>query len=336
MSESIEYRNTGASSSIRGRQSVGDFRYIARRWGYDFEVSSIADDAADHNEQRGEAQPIVEGVVTAVELPCGVKFCANDLVVSRDNERAAIIPRSLNIILELDAGPGLYRMGAAECSLSSGCAAVVTAAQSAKLAGHFRQGDRSRSLVLQVCPYRIQDEDLMEQVHRSIADTGIRLLPVNSRLRSLTNEIFAACHAGPVARLLAESCALELLARCLAVKVPPNTASDIGVHARDIVRIERVRDTLISELARDHRLCDLARLAGMSVSSLKVKFRLVVGQSVFEFLRDQRLERARSGLKDEGWTVKQAAYFVGYAHPNNFATAYRRKFGSSPRQAPHH
>jgi AraC-like DNA-binding protein len=70
----------------------------------------------------------------------------------------------------------------------------------------------------------------------------------------------------------------------------------------------------------------------MSVSSLKAKFPLAVGQSVFGFLRSQRLERARRGLQYEGWTVKQAAYFVGYAHPSNFATAYRRKFGAAPRE----
>lgn len=163
-----------------------------------------------------------------------------------------------------------------------------------------------------------------------VAATAIRPLAVSERLRSLAVEIFASCHAGPVMRLLAESCALELLARSLTDGAPPGAASDSGVHARDIARIQRVREKLVADLAEDHRLCDLARLAGMSVSSLKAKFPRVVGQSVFAFLRDQRLDRARFGLEAEGWTVKQAAYFVGYAHPANFTRAYRRKFGTVP------
>ncbi|WP_264625181.1 helix-turn-helix domain-containing protein [Candidatus Symbiopectobacterium sp. NZEC135] len=43
-------------------------------------------------------------------------------------------------------------------------------------------------------------------------------------------------------------------------------------------------------------------------------------------LSEQRLMRARKGLESEGWTVK-----LGYQHPSNFSTAYRRKFGRCPR-----
>jgi AraC-like DNA-binding protein len=316
----------------RRRRSLSDLGHIAQRWGYGYEVSSVGD--ADMSDD--EDPPITEGALAAVELPCGVKFCANDLVASRDNERTAIIPRSLTVILELDGGATRYSLDSSDCSPSSGCVTLVTAADCAKLTGCYRRGDRSRSLVLQACPLDIPDEALEDEVHRGIATTAIRSLAVNDRLRLLANELFAACHVGPITRLLAESCALELLARSLSVEAPTNVASYTGVHARDVVRIQRVRDHLVSELTADHRLCDLARLAGMSVSSLKAKFPLVVGQSVFEFLRDQRLERARSGLEAEGWTVKQAAYFVGYAHPSNFATAYRRKFGAVPREARHH
>ena len=62
----------------------------------------------------------------------------------------------------------------------------------------------------------------------------------------------------------------------------------------------------------------------------KVKFAAVFGQPIFAFLRDLRLERAFEGLQSEGWTVSQAAYFVGYRHPSSFSEAFRRKFGVAP------
>ena len=332
VADGMQQTGVAFASSPHRRRSLRDLGHIARRWGYGYQVSSVGQAETPNDDDP----PIAEGVLSAVELPCGVKLCANDLVASCDNERTAIVPRSLTVILELDGGTTRYRLGAVECSPGPGCAAVITAADHGEVTGRYRRGDRSRSLVLQVLPLDIPDEALLEAVDRCVAATVIRPLAVNGRLRSLAGDLFTSCQAGPVTRLLAESCALELLARSLTAGSPPSAVPDTEVHARDIVRIHRVRDKLVEELAADHRLCDLARLAGMSASSLKAKFRRVVGQSVFEFLRDQRLDRARSGLEAEGWTVKQAAYFVGYAHPGNFTRAYRRKFGHAPRQAGGH
>lgn len=266
-----------------------------------------------------------------MELPCGVRFCANDLVASRDNERAGIVARSLTIVLVLDGDPVHYRLGAADHTLAPGSAAVVAAAADARLSARYGKGHRSRSLVLQATPDAVADDALAEQIDAGLGITAIRPLAAGARLRALADELFASVHAGPAARLLAESCALELLARAL-LPNPPHPA-DASMAAGDRVRILQVRDRLLAGLSDDHRLCDLARLAGMSVSSLKAKFPLVVGQSVFDFLRDRRLEHARRGLEHEAWTVKQAAFFAGYAHPSNFATAYRRKFGIAPREA---
>ena len=79
---------------------------------------------------------------------------------------------------------------------------------------------------------------------------------------------------------------------------------------------------------------DLARDAGVSVTTLKTKFNAAFGQSVVAFLRDVRLERAREGIVGEGWTVSQAAYLVGYKHQSSFSTAFHRKFGIWPSELP--
>jgi AraC-like DNA-binding protein len=306
------------SHSTRGLAAIAD------RWGYGYEVSAAGDDD----------RPLASGVLSTMELPCGARFCANDLVSVRDNARTGIVPRSLTIILVLDGDPACYRLDSGdEVAVRPGCAIVIAAADDARLASRYRRGDRSRSLVLQASPDGMDDAALGEEIERRLEATAVTPLPVNDRLRMLAADLFAMPDAGPVARLLAESCALELLARGLAHEPRTEAAPAGPLHARDVARILRVRDKLLAEPAAEHRLCDLARLADMGVSSLKAKFPLVVGQPVFDFLRDQRLERARRGLEVEGWTVKQAAYFVGYAHPSNFATAYRRKFGSAPREA---
>jgi AraC-like DNA-binding protein len=66
---------------------------------------------------------------------------------------------------------------------------------------------------------------------------------------------------------------------------------------------------------------------------LQRQFRSVYGTTVFEFLRECRLQRARQALERDGITVGQAALLAGYTSAANFATAYRRRFGLAPKLA---
>ena len=150
------------------------------------------------------------------------------------------------------------------------------------------------------------------------------------RTSLLVEELFDPALIGGVGRLLAESCALELLARALQTNEPGDDALTGRVSPQDQARILLVRDRLLAEPEAHHTLGDLAREAGLSVSALKAKFPLVVGQSVFAFLRDVRLQRAHDGIVREGWSIGQAAYFTGYRHQSNFSAAFRRKFGVPP------
>ena len=188
MADRAEQTKGSLVAPAHRRRSLRDLGHIARRWGYGYEVASVEKAEAPTDDGR----PIAEGVLSAVELPCGVKFCANDLVASCDNERTAIVPPSLTVILEMHGGTTRYRQGSTACSPGPGRAAVVAAADCSKLGGCYRRGDRSRSLVLQASPRDILDEALQEEVHRGISTTAIRPLTVNGRLRSLANELFGA------------------------------------------------------------------------------------------------------------------------------------------------
>jgi AraC-like DNA-binding protein len=80
---------------------------------------------------------------------------------------------------------------------------------------------------------------------------------------------------------------------------------------------------------QEYTLGQLATLAAMSQSSLRSKFRQRYGCTLFDYLRDCRLELARRFLL-EGHSVQQAAWMSGYQHATNFSTAFRRRYGISP------
>jgi DNA-binding response OmpR family regulator len=83
-------------------------------------------------------------------------------------------------------------------------------------------------------------------------------------------------------------------------------------------------------------LCDapsqklLARLIGVNEKRLTNAFRTLLGKTVHDFLRDQRMDRARALLQDRSLTVAEIADQLGFSSAANFASAFRRELGCSP------
>ena len=64
---------------------------------------------------------------------------------------------------------------------------------------------------------------------------------------------------------------------------------------------------------------------------LRQGFREVFNTTVFGYLRDRRLERAQQLLLEPWVTVAETARVVGYASRTSFATAFKQKYGVSPK-----
>lgn len=312
-----------------GRHALSDLAVIAHEWGYGGEMSCTAHPAS------GVGVPaLAEGVIATRKLASGPNLCASDLTTLCDNERVAVLKKSVMIAVNLDGSPVTYAVeGGFRLQVAAGGAVAISSAADLRMTAVYRRGESSRLLVIQYCPSEFADQSLAEQLDAHLADTRVTPLVPSGRARALAQELFAPSRSGLVGQLLAESCALELLARTIEAGLDEDQPALAVVHPRDVARIHRLCDRLRSNLDAEHRLSDLAREAGMSTSALKSKFLAVTGQPVFRFLRDQRLDRARAGLMQEGWTVSQAAYYVGYRHPTNFATAYRKRFGMAPTAA---
>lgn len=75
----------------------------------------------------------------------------------------------------------------------------------------------------------------------------------------------------------------------------------------------------------------IARAAGVSASGLQRLFRVSENQSIFEYVRMLRLERAFAALSSGEVTVQEASAIAGYSSAANFSTAFRRQFGTTPR-----
>jgi AraC-like DNA-binding protein len=95
---------------------------------------------------------------------------------------------------------------------------------------------------------------------------------------------------------------------------------------RVAMAIQRLRNEYKGSLS----VADLAKTAGMSVSSFHQHFRSVTETTPLQYQKDLRLIAARDLLVNKNFSVSQASFEVGYESPTHFSRAYREKYGRPP------
>ena len=95
--------------------------------------------------------------------------------------------------------------------------------------------------------------------------------------------------------------------------------------------VKRAVDAIHANPEQAFTAASLAALAGVSIRTLQAGFRLHLGVSPMEYLRQVRLSRAHEELASAtARSVSEAAYRWGFNHLGRFAAQYRRKYGRPP------
>jgi AraC-like DNA-binding protein len=148
------------------------------------------------------------------------------------------------------------------------------------------------------------------------------------RIQAIALEILSPALDGPAGKLLMGAQATEMLARGM-VALRHNVEMTGPVDHRR-ARLQIAKDMMDADLRHPWSIAELARRAGSSRRSFNLRFRAAYGMSAIDYLRARRLEVAREALLYQNVTVTEAADLVGYTNPANFATAFRKHFGTVP------
>jgi CheY-like chemotaxis protein len=103
-----------------------------------------------------------------------------------------------------------------------------------------------------------------------------------------------------------------------------------AANTLDTVLFRATRKLLLSQLDETPDLTGLARAVGTNARRLNLAFKRCVGVTVFDFLREERMKEAQRLLCETTLDMQAIARALGYGGGNNFATAFRERFGLSP------
>lgn len=101
--------------------------------------------------------------------------------------------------------------------------------------------------------------------------------------------------------------------------------------ANDIRRLYEIRDCILADLANPPGVYQLSRQSGLNMRKLSFGFKQLFGLSVASFIQEERLQSAHRLLCAGDRRVSAIAWQVGYS-PAAFSTAFRRRFGFSPKE----
>ena len=301
---------------------VDDFIGFGERYGIDYHFPHLTPHSLGNS-------PVLHGDVEEMTLSSGISLTHSDVRVLQPYETTSRHSSPLYMLVVLE-GCVTLALNGEEYQVRSGMAFSSRLSEQQVMNARHDADSTLRTLSFGVFPHDAQRENLLESLLQEWqclhAPTFVWQVPgfvlsgiQHAQQRSLSDLSRKLLLEGLMYQLLGHG--LNQRQQQMSRRTPPVC----GERAR----LERIRTMLEQSPEQEYTLAQLAAHAAMSPSSLRSKFRQAYGCTVFDYLRDCRLELARRFLLD-GHSVQQAAWMSGYQHATNFSTAFRRRYGIPP------
>jgi AraC family transcriptional regulator, transcriptional activator of the genes for pyochelin and ferripyochelin receptors len=156
---------------------------------------------------------------------------------------------------------------------------------------------------------------------------------IDADIRTIINSVLNCPYTGGTKKMFFLSKCIELLV--LQSQVFDKLKLKQQVYCKtndDKERIVFAKDYLVQHYDDQPTLTGLAQITGINEFKLKKGFKEIFGATAFEYLTNYKMEIAKSKLSQKQTTISQLAYELGYSSPQHFSTAFKNKFGYSPKQ----
>ena len=100
----------------------------------------------------------------------------------------------------------------------------------------------------------------------------------------------------------------------------------------NVTKIKRAKSIIISKMTEPPTLQELSEEINLSLKKLKEGFKQIYGDTVYGFLFDYKMEVARKLLETGKLNVNEIALKVGYSTGSHFITAFKKKYGTTPKK----
>lgn len=167
------------------------------------------------------------------------------------------------------------------------------------------------------------------------ADSGFHSHTVEMTPNIVTsiNQILSCPYKDAMRRMYMESKTLEVLTYSLSQFFSPESVwnnRDENFSDYEVKQVYLAKKRIEQDLQNPPKLLDLAREVGLTHTKLNHCFRAIFNTTMFGYLRELRLNRAKSLLDNGRMNVTEVASEVGYSSLSHFAKSFKEFHGHLP------
>lgn len=296
---------------------------------------TIVDGAA----HRSVNSPSMEGVLLGLEVQQGLLATGYDVRFLKDFQIESTVEPSVICAVQLSGSVGPMKVdGVGEIGFEHGrpvllcfgmqrwCSTICRAGRRAAVGGFTLD----RSFLTRMAAL---DGDGQLQVLDRLFDCEFKAmkLPESQDLRIAAAQMVERRCSGTLERLYLEGSALAFVAEAARLiegsAVPPD-----GMSKRHYDQVVRARELLDHDVATPPSIEMLTKALGVNVTTLRANFLKTFGTTIFGHVRNRRLEIAQFLLRTHTLSISEVAYRVGFTNAGAFSSAYRTRYGRSPRE----
>jgi len=182
----------------------------------------------------------------------------------------------------------------------------------------------------------IKSMDKVLQKYLQLKTQSYNFAPFDIEYRALFNEVMDGGDAA-MKRSILENRIMMMVEKFLThlyQKLNQLTEDDkIKISPDEIKRLMEVESYLVKDFSTPPPpISFLSRVAAMSTTTLKNKFKKLYGNNLYEYFQKSRMHRAKILLLSQKYSIKEIGSQLGYSNLSNFATAFKKEFNRLPSQ----
>ncbi|MBQ0147106.1 MAG: helix-turn-helix transcriptional regulator, partial [Flavobacteriaceae bacterium] len=97
-------------------------------------------------------------------------------------------------------------------------------------------------------------------------------------------------------------------------------------------KLKQIKNMLMENLTNPPTIKEICHDYSISEYLLKDGFKKLYNNTVYGFILEKKLEIAKNKLEEGSLKVKDIAFEIGYENPSHFISAFKKKYGITPKQ----
>jgi AraC-like DNA-binding protein len=165
---------------------------------------------------------------------------------------------------------------------------------------------------------------------KSATETTPYQLYTSPAMLALINEMSNNKYKGHLKGLYLEAKVIELFLLQINQLDQNIDINSSNLKPKDIECLHEAKYYIEQNFHTPCSIIDLARKVGINQMKLKNGFKKLFGTTVFGYVSDLKMEKAKQLILDEKLYIGEVSDRIGYKHPHHFSAAFKRKYGLLP------